>query len=76
MPDIKAGKEWQRIEEDRLYIPWFPVRGDTHKWSVREVVISQMPDRVLERTSLKGKTAFIAASICPIFVNLHKYRIA
>ena len=76
MSDIKAGRGWQRIEEDRLHIPWSPVRRGTHKWSVIEVVISQVPDRALERTSLKGKTAFIAASICPIFVNLHKYRIA
>ena len=76
MPDIKARREWQQMEEDRLHIPRFPVKRDTNEWSVREVVISQVPDRALERTSLKGKTAFIAASICPIFVNLHKYRIA
>ena len=76
MPDIKAEREWWWIEEDRLHVPRFPIRRDTHEWSVREVVISLVSDRLLERTSMKGKTAFIAASIRPIFVNLHEYRIA
>ena len=56
-------------------LPRSPAGRDAHKWAVIKVVTSLVPDSVVERRSEEATASFIATSVCPIFLVLHKCRI-
>ena len=60
---------------DHLDVPRSPAGRDAHKWAVIKVVASLVSDGVVERRSEEATASFIAASIRPIFLVLHKCRI-
>jgi len=73
IPVTEGGKEWTgRLERDSSDLPRSPTGGYTHKGTMIEMMGSLVSDGVVERISEEGMTSFIAASICPILLILHK----